>query len=374
VAIAAAAPGDVLLLQPGDYTPDASGFFITKGLTLMPAPAAGRITLGDVTISGLIAGQTVVLRGFDLKGTRVGASGLLVTAAAGTAWIEDCNLFGFNDPTGRASGSAAARVDGGHAEFRACEFRGGHGHDALGGATATLGGAALQDAAFSTVALHHCTLIGGDAGDGPQPAGSLLPPGSALDANLADVTLAACTLTGGAEGADDDAQPGVSASAIAVHDLPTTVRVLQSVLAAGAVQGLGTRGPAIEAPASAVQLLAEPARSLVLPALLFAGQDGTLVVDGEPGDLALLLLSTRSALLPLPKLEGSLALDPESLAGPIALGLLVGPDGELELPFVLGPLPPGVEATTVLVQGLFLDAEGASLGGASALTWIDAVP
>ena len=37
----------------------------------------------------------------------------------------------------------------------------------------------------------------------------------------------------------------------------------------------------------------------------------------------------------------------------------------------MSQLPAGVQAGSVFVQGLFKDADGSSLGGASALTWID---
>ena len=45
--------------------------------------------------------------------------------------------------------------------------------------------------------------------------------------------------------------------------------------------------------------------------------------------------------------------------------------GQIVLPFTLPQLPAGVDNATVIVQGLFKDADGSSLGGASALAWID---
>jgi len=80
----------------------------------------------------------------------------------------------------------------------------------------------------------------------------------------------------------------------------------------------------------------------------------------------------RSVMIPLKGQEGTLLTDLATLQGPIVVGVLSGPDGQLALPFTLPDLPAGAEAMTIYVQGLFKDAGGSSLGGASALTWIDA--
>jgi hypothetical protein len=195
--------------------------------------------------------------------------------------------------------------------------------------------------------------------------------GHALIVAGSDATVAGCTLTGGAEGADNDADPGISGSAIRLEMAASDARVLQCTLAAGPVQGAGTLSPVLDDPPHKVVLLSEPARSLALPDQLREGESGALLLDGEPGDLAMVLLSLWSQLIPLKGQDGTLVTALEGLQGPLVVGVLPAPDGQLSVPFTLPHLPPGAENVTVLVQGLFKDAGGSSLGGASALTWID---
>jgi len=65
---------------------------------------------------------------------------------------------------------------------------------------------------------------------------------------------------------------------------------------------------------------------------------------------------------------------PGSFGTPVVVGVLPGPDGQLSLPLSSGLLPPGMDALTMFAQGLFVDADGRSLGGASAITWVAAAP
>jgi hypothetical protein len=378
-ALNAAAPGDVILLKAGNYD-QGFPFVITKGITLLPAPGAGRIALRFVDINGVAGPQTAVLRGFDINPLAdMGSHApLFVSNTQGTAWLEDCTIRGgdgFPAPTpfSGTGGSAAATVQLASAVFRHCSFVGGRGGDAVAaqGSFATSGGDGLQVLSLGTVAVHNCTLVGGDQGNGT--ASTILQGGGGQGLVVdGDATVAGCALTGGSEGADNDGHPGSSGSAIRTFMASADVRVLQSQLAAGAVQGAGTQAPAINDPPHKVLLLAEPARSLVLPDQVREGQGGTLLIDGAPGDLAMVLLSAWSQLIPLKGQDGTLVTALATLQGPIVLGVLAGPDGQLALPFTLPELPAGVDAITVYVQGLFKDADGSSLGGASALTWIDA--
>jgi hypothetical protein len=379
-ALAAAAPGDVLLLQPGDYEQDFFYYVIDKGVTLLPASADARITLSPIHIQYLPAGQSVVLRGFDVHvhGIDFGQDAMFVSSTRGTVWVEDCHFTGSHGmPRSIPSpGGNAIDIVQAHAIFRHCSIAAGAGADAESGSLATPGGDALSLDSLCEVALYDCTLVGGDDGTGLSvPLFPIHIAGRALYVSSSDVTISGCTLTGGKEGADNDLEPGTSGSALVVKgEGLAAVRVLQSVLLPGAVQGLGTQAPAVDAEPSTVEMLSEPARSLVLPALAQVGQVVTLLLDGERGDLALIMMSPVAAAIPVESLEGTLAVQPGSFGSPIFVGVLPGPDGKLSLPVSSAGLPPGVEGQTIFAQGVFVDADGRSLGGASAITWVAAGP
>jgi hypothetical protein len=379
-ALKGAFAGDVILLKAGNYDQGAP-FEIHSGVTLLPAPGAGRIALRFVHVEDVWDGQTVVLRGLDIGSPD--ALDLFPTLRilnnGAATWLEDCTIHGGDglpktNPFGPGNGGTAVYVDVAEAVFRHCTLTGGRGVDGDDpqGVFAGSGGWALALGNFAEVALHDCTLTGGDSGNGtPSP---FVPANgaTALSINSGDATIAGCTLTGGAEGAGNDGQPGHSGSALTDFLASSDVRILQSTLTAGPVQGAGTLAPAISDPPHKVKLLDEPARSLVLPDQLREGESGVLQIDGEPGDLAMVLLSLDATLIPLAGQEGTLVTDLVTLQGPIVVGVLPDPDGQFALPFTLPDLPPGVDAVTVYVQGLFKDAGGSSLGGASSLTWIDA--
>ncbi len=380
-ALATATPGDVILLKAGSYDHSAP-FAIHAGVTLLPAPDAGRIALGPLEISGVPAGQAVVLRGLDIGplSAPLGHATLHVSNSAGVAWIEDCSVTGFFDteaggPLGAIHGAAVELFES-DGVLRNCTLLGGAGIDGshLSGALSGSGGDGLRVTGGSTAMLHDCTLIGGQAGDGPPPpehaTGSI--GGQGLFVGFGDATVAGCLLKGGAEGANNDAFPGISGSALRTEFEATDVRVLEGTLAAGTVQGLGKQAPIIDDPLDNVLKLSEPARTLVLPDQLREGEAGLLQIDGEPGDLALVIWSLGAKPIPLPGLEGTLVVDPAKLQGPpVVIASLPGPGGEFELLFRLPLLPVGVEAVALFAQGLFDDADGGSLGGASAVAWID---
>src|SRR5262245_35504241 len=172
-ALAAAAPGDVLLLEPGDYEQDFLVYLIDKGITLLPASPGARITLGPVQVEYVPAGQSVVLRGFDIHAFVGGGAPLVISQLRGTTWIEDCSVAGSagqpsTSPFFAQPGGEAAVVFQAHAIFRHCSFTGGAGGDAAPGAEATWGGDALRVVALSQAALYDCTLVGGASGNGPS--------------------------------------------------------------------------------------------------------------------------------------------------------------------------------------------------------------
>ena len=377
-ALIAAAPGDVLLLAPGDYLNTLPPYVIDTGVTLLPAPGAGRLTLGPIEVVGLPAGQQLVLRGFDLLATVwLFQPTLYMHGSAGVVWLEDCDVKGFDQNTSSTTlggfPGAAVEINQGEGVFRHCSLRGGHGIDSvdsLDGFTGS-GGDALRLMFNSKATLHDCTLLGGDAGDGTPHFFSGDYGGYGAYLHASDATLAGCTLQGGAEGADNDDWPGTAGSALLCWLAPTDARITDCTFEAGALQGEGKPAPAVWDPHDGITAYDGPARGLVLPDQLREGEAGALHAAGAPGDLVLVLVSPVADLVPLKGQEGTLVTQISTLLGPIALGTLAGPDGVLDVPMAMPQLPAGVEDITVLVQGLFKDVDGSVLGGASALAWID---
>src|SRR5258705_73360 len=96
-ALNAATDGGVILLEAGNYD-QGFPFVITRRITLLPAPGAGRIALRFVDIDGVAGPHAAVLRGFDINPLAVLGSHapLYVNNTQGTAWLEDCTIHGGN--------------------------------------------------------------------------------------------------------------------------------------------------------------------------------------------------------------------------------------------------------------------------------------
>ena len=99
-AVAAAAPGDVVLVRPtGGY----SGFVLEKGITIqgeaganasctLPAAATLPCVLGSIEIRNVPAQQNAVVRSLVADGRGVGDPTLIVEDCEGAVWIEDCHI------------------------------------------------------------------------------------------------------------------------------------------------------------------------------------------------------------------------------------------------------------------------------------------
>jgi hypothetical protein len=213
-AVNAASVGDIVLVAPGTY---AESVLVGRGLTI--AADGGVVTLRRVEISGLPAGQAVVLDGLviDARGAQplLGAGyeeAVFAHDDVGAVRVQDCTLFGewgvavmsFNPDR---DGFPALRVqDCSSVALLRGSATGGHGGDiddeALqwfvgdGGA-----GALIRN---SSVALLDAMLTGGDGGTITdtlaQGAGD---GGHGVDNKSGSVLVAGCTLTGGDGGNGD---------------------------------------------------------------------------------------------------------------------------------------------------------------------------
>jgi len=192
-ALAAAAPGDLLIVTQGSYP----GFTVdAKDVSIIAAPGHAVSITGPVVIRNTTS-QNVVIVGLQVAANTWGDL-LVVTNSAGHVRLQDCSFIctglGINLQT-------AAKFD--HAErvtLVRCAFRGMDGIDWTDGYA---GGAGMK-ALFSKISLFDCDLRGGDGGDWIPPSGGWYCSGgmggAGLETRDSELFLSGCSLSGGAGG------------------------------------------------------------------------------------------------------------------------------------------------------------------------------
>jgi hypothetical protein len=343
-AVQAAAPGDLLLVGPGA---DPGASVNGKPLTIV---AYGAASIFSLHIQGLDAGETVVVRGFQLGGTSAFPWGDVgVSGNEGAVWFEDCGLLGGPGgfPGPMVIGSASVT-------FVRCSIQGGDGINCANG------GPAMQ-VISSSVALYGCSTTGGDGGIG-NSCGSAVNGGAGLELIDSQVLISGGSILGGKKGL-----LGVGGNGVIAHGSSLVQHLGALVLGSGGSAGF-------VAPPGTVQALPGTPRSLQsLPkALLPEQQAGILKLKGLQGDVVFLFASLGSMSLPKPGLSGWFVLDPASLAGPGFLGAITAAGGALDIDFVAPSLPPALEEVTLLLQAAFINGGTLALSDGTALSIVDA--
>jgi hypothetical protein len=313
-AIAAAAPGDVLLVAPGNYAP----FVIdNKSLSIFAMP--GGVTIdGTIEVRNLGVGKRVVLSGLEAHGavlpTRSG-SGLVLTSNVGQVRLQRCTFRGGAGMVGTctdngAGGHAVQATGSARALFSRCMIVGGRGYHNGGDGTYDCFGGDGGDgihATGSALVLYDSTLIAGAGGDYSYAGGDGGHALSQLDFGVVAVNT---RFEGGAggdgwdflygEGGDggDALRVEPSAQAQLLDDVfvpgPKGISTVFTPLYDGAV------GAAIGGGGIVVQHVG-PARTFKAPTIVSDRSQISVVVEGEPGDRAWLLQSsTPTWALPNP--------------------------------------------------------------------------
>jgi len=375
-AVAAAASGDVILVRPGSTF----AYFVAplpadKSLALVAdTDGVEPVRLTDVTVDGMLAGVTLVVRGFSVGFTPGGAplngaAPLCVRDSAGSVFVEDCVLGGLDGTDLCDDATPGVTVsDGASVTMTRCTITGGTGID---GTTALFCGGSPGEAAAvvngATVAFYDCTIKGGTGGNEDQQLGGPRPAGDGLQiGDGAVVTLAGTSVAGG-----DAAFPGPFVQSEAGDgldiDAPATVRSFASTFAAGE----GLDAVAVDDPDGVLESVDGEARSLAVPSPLRDGEAALATFDGVPDDAVALFLSVHGGMLPLALPKGALALG-VPIIGPFALGAIPSPAGALEVPFVAPPPAVG-EALPFLMQATFTsDAGTTTLGSPTSLAIVEA--
>jgi hypothetical protein len=359
-AVAVASPGDTLLVRSGAY-----GSFSVDGKPLtIVADSAASVTMApmaSVSLRNLTAGATVVVRGVDFSHADVAVR----DNPGGHVRFERCGFLGQPGTTAGwpvfgVPGTPGVEVEASTSvAFVSCDLEGGEGHDweMIFDDAASAGGPAMR-VDDSLVVVDHCSLVGGRGGYGFDGSWSD-NGGHGLDVSLGSLLVAGSSVVGGS------AMGSVfctsrSGDGLHVEGPGSTVRVLESSFESGA-SALGCEGRDIDAPPGVVIEHPAQARGLTLPAPLRERQTAVLIAQGQPGDLVLLYLSSSAGFLPMPGKQGTLLLEPP-LLGPLALGTIVDPGGELAVVLDVGALPGAVAALTLHLQAVFVNVEETVLG------------
>ena len=371
-AIQAAAPGDVILVRPGDY----GNFLVNKGVKLMAEPGApAPVISGICRVTGVPGGQSAVISGLEATSNPIPGFTLAVTDNTGSVRLQRCSLLGVNNPVGKRPAldvrrspavslsncrlSVAEPLLGGDVPscLRAedaviamydCDVDGGDGREAIPGADGEDGGIAVE-VLGGLLFVSSSELNGGAGGAGrpaadPEPCGAAGDggPGLRLGINSPLVTRQATSVIGGPGGAENGCTAGTQSPPV--------------VLFSGGINALPDAAP----------------RGFTLPSPVREGQTYQASFAGLPGDLVFWVGS----------LSDGWFLDPFLLNGvllsgvPFASGFVGVTDGsgQLSASGTVGDLGPGVLISSLYLQALYFNPleRQRVLSAGEAIVWLDA--
>ncbi|MBL8768110.1 MAG: hypothetical protein JNL94_12120 [Planctomycetes bacterium] len=369
LAIDASVAGDILLVRPGSYlgSGQPTVLVVGKGITITADPPTSTFQLNTrIVIDGVPAGQTATLRGATtpVHTPIVGAlaPGIVVTKCFGAVLIEDCigeGSIGVGGLGLAVPGSAGILVEHSAAvSVVRSTGRGGVGVNAVSGAPpgsnpASSGGPGIRVFA-SQVALHDCTFTGGKGGN----ASGSFPAAPGGPGGLIETAFAF-----GAGSSFTGATPNGNGLAIVAPVAP--IRCLDTTFTA---VGLGA---GVLDPANALVTIPGAARHFLVSSPVREGASASVVIDGEPGDAALLFIGTGVGSIEIPNTVGYL-----QVALPIqavfALGSLPAPDGVLSFS---APAPnlvlPSLLGFASILQPYFVAGSDAIAGPPSSFVLVD---
>lgn len=410
VAVNNASEGDLILVAPGTY----AGTLDIGGKSLAVVADGGSVTLPQVRVHDLAAGQVVVLSGIGGVGSKSlfpfgpWQEGLVVSDCAGRVVVQGGSFVGWEGanhinllgtPLLHPAGWDAVRIDqAGSVALTGCSFAGGAGAAVVEETTdlAAGGGGAGLRCTGADVAVHASTLaggpggsisdtVGGGAGSGGAGArfsdGLLHAVGSSfagMHGGSGDCSFFSCGSGGdGGDGVRLDGSPALPAT-LWHHDC-------SYASAPGGAGGSGSAGGAqpgpdgidgklidLSGPGASEHLLHAVLRTLEAGPPAREGEVVTIEVAAAPGELVIAFVSPQPDWQFLQTVSGVLLVDrlaPGALA--LALGTMPA-TGPLAVPFLVPDLGPGVEARTFFAQGVCVAPGRTTLTTSAVLTLLDA--
>lgn len=313
-AVAAAAPGDLILVRDGLY----GAPYVDKGLTIAADTGHGPVVQGTVTVHDVPWGEAFAISGMQLNRLRAEQS-------QGSILVDDCQIihesqcpleisycervfvsrcgtkagnFSFNGPLGAWMEYATVVISG-------SSFEGGEGQEAWDW-DAGDGGCGLM-AYKCDVYLFSSSARGGDGGDCMNPEYNAGSGGEGVFAQYSTLHLFGTEVHQIEGGAAGWGAWGVDASAAWIWD--------SKLFYSGVTFIPKGSKPAIHETGSKckVQEITPPVPVILLAGSGQMGGGIKITLDGEPGSLFLLYLAATEAVIPLGKMYTHLMLDPTTL-------------------------------------------------------------
>ncbi|MEZ5977342.1 MAG: hypothetical protein R3F34_03895 [Planctomycetota bacterium] len=337
-AIQAAAPGDLVLVEPGTY----GGFIMNGKPVSIVAEVEGTVVCqGGVSVRSMPAGSSVSIRGLRTVGAL--EDGIQVKSCQGRVWIEACEFEGaqgdgtFVDPNAHPRGYHGANVVAcTSVAFVRCELRGGRGSDyvPLQVAPGDGGDGAYVDG--SSVAFHECVLTGGGGGHVNDDDAAWTGPdgGRGLEVETGTATASGSALRGGeggiggedfdifqgflcgdgGDGGDAVGQDPFFAGTADVHLLACTlVPGIGGPPYPGASCSSGDDGVPIGMSFGTATVSSDRSFAHVVSSPVREGGTIQFTVDGEPGALVAMTVAAAPWFGYDAFLQGAVLVDPSSL-------------------------------------------------------------
>ena len=348
-AVQGSASGDVLLVRSGDYD---IGTAIGTSLVLQADEGATVRVSPGLTVRGLPAGESVVVRGLSLGGVMSLAfpgSAIAVFNCQGSVWFEDCTIPGTGSLASSSGGASV--LDSASVVFNRCAF--GPAFDHL----IAFQNFVTVNLRRTTAHLFDCTVVGANGLRNCDPSTEGKP---AILAEGGELWITGSVITGG-QGANGDAslchEGGSGASGLVLtgagpHVFLTDSRITSGT--GGAGFGGAPDGPTpapIRASPAQVTRFPGAERRLSVSSPLRDDRGTVLGLHGVPGDQVWLVASPR----PGPRILLPFLNRPLLLAAPYVLLPLGTLDASGTLGLVLGPrdLGSGIQTASFSLQALF---------------------
>ena len=393
LAVDASAPGDTVLIAPGEY---AERVVVERALSLVAD--GGDVRLGRLIVRNLPLRETVVVRGIDVTaggGFFPPGTALELTDNAGPVRLEDATLRGsggygaIGQPGAHPSGFVGVRVENcASVVFTRCTLTGGTGTTVYDEYIDLRGqGASALSVDGADVSVHGGSCTGGDGG-------SILDTlsidggwgGHGIEARNATLFVEGALLAGG-DGGDADCDfiacgfGGFGGSGASIGDFagnPTDGIFRDATFSPGAGgrdgdwSGYAPDGQdVLVAPGSSETHLPVPWRDFTASSPERAGSTATLTWDAQAGDELFTWLSVGTTWAWRPAHDGVFLVDTAVPLNILLFAANAPTDGELSAVFVVPALGPEVDDLTLFWQGIVRRGAEWYLGPVSVATLLD---